>query len=52
MTIGQINAALFKETTWTDCRQVVEVQFGPGHDCGRLTAQPEVGFSEATANSA
>jgi hypothetical protein len=31
------------ETTWTDCRQVVEVQFGPGHDCGRLTGKPEVG---------
>jgi hypothetical protein len=25
------------ETTWTDCRQAVEVQFGPGHDCGRMT---------------
>jgi hypothetical protein len=32
--------------------QVVEVRFGPGHDDGRLTGKPEVGFSEAIANSA
>ena len=50
--ISSDNRRTVYETTWTDYEQVVEVQFGPGHDCGRLTGKPEVGFPETTADAA
>src|SRR5215813_6145538 len=40
--IGKALPPTVYETTWGIKGQVVEVQFGPGHDCGRLTSHSEI----------
>ena len=41
---AQFTQFLMEKPCATVYSKVVEVQFGPRHDCGRLTGKPEVGI--------